>query len=175
MKKQIIAFLIFGISISGFSQKISEDFTDEFTKKKIIRTDWNKISSSKDLYLKVRISKVNEISFLELKFFVQRIASIDITDEISFMFEDGEVVNLKSTEYKLSNYGDGATGLLGSEALGFHIQCLLSEIEITKFKTKIVKKIRINKSTGYSQNELKIKDSQKLKQMFDLIYKQNNP
>jgi hypothetical protein len=170
LKKQIITLFIFSISISGFSQKIIEDYTDEFTKNKIVRTDWEKITVSNELYLNVRICKVNESSFLELKFFTPRICSIDTNDNISFMFEDGEIINLKSTKYKLSNYGDGSIGIIGSEAIGFYIDCQLSNAEITKFKTSIVKKIRINKSNGYSQGEVKIKNSQKFKKMFELIY-----
>ena len=171
MKKIIFSILLFGNTLFGFSQKIAENYTDEFTKKTIVRTDWEKISATTSLYLNVRICKVNDTNYLELKFFSKGVSSIDKDDNISFMFNDGEIINLNSTEYKLANYGDGSIGLIGSAALGFDITCLISESNIAKFKTNLVKKIRINKSEGYSESEMKPKNSEKLKKTFEIMYK----
>lgn len=171
MKKKLITLFVFSISLFGYSQKIAENYTDEFTKNTIVKTDWEKISATASLYLNVRICKVNDTNYIELKFFPKGVSSIDKDDDISFMFDDGEIINLNSTEYKLANYGDGSIGLIGSGALGFDITCLISEINIAKFKTKIVKKIRINKSEGYAESEIKQKNSEKLKKIFELMYK----
>jgi hypothetical protein len=171
MKKKLITLFIFSISIYGYSQKIAENYTDEFTKKTIVRTDWEKISATTSLYLNVRICKVNETNYLQLKFFPKGVSSIDKKDDISFMFNDGEIINLNSTDYKLANYGDGSIGIMGSAALGFDIICLISESNIAKFKTNLVKRIRINKSEGYSESEIKPKNAEKLKKSFELMYK----
>lgn len=167
--KKIILFLL--VSLPIYSQKIIEDKIDDFTNKSIVRTEWEKISSNSDLYLNVRISKIDGTCFLELKFFPKGVSSIDTKDDMSFMLESGEVINLRSTKYQLSNYGDGAIGIIGSQALGFHIDCLVSEADIQKFKNNLIKKIRINKSEGYAESDIKPKFAEKFRGLFQVVYK----
>lgn len=169
MKKIIIVLFALFCTFFAYSQKIAENKTDEFTKNKIIRTDWEKILATSKIYLNVRINKINDSYFLELKFFPHGVSSIDTKDDISFMFENGEILNLHSDEYRLSNYGDGSIGIIGSQALGLNVDCPLTQSDLEKFKTNIVVKIRINKSEGYSEDILKIKNSQKFRDMFLLI------
>lgn len=171
MKKFILVILI--LSSSVYSQKISEDKVDDFTKEKITRTDWEKISSSSSLYLNVRINKINDKYFLELKFFPKGVSSIDTNDDMSFMLKNNEIINLKSVKYEIANYGDGSIGLAGSKALGFDIHCELSDDDIQKFKSNLVTKIRLNKSEGYAEDDIKEKNALKLKEMFSLIHNYN--
>jgi hypothetical protein len=169
MKKIILLFII-TLTTIAYSQKIVENKTDEFTKKQIVRTDWEKIVATSKLYLNLRLNKIDSTNYIQLKFFPKGVSSIETSDDISFMLDNGEIINLKSTKYKLANYGEGSIGLIGSNALGFNINCLLSKNDIEKFKTNLVKKIRINKSEGYSEDELKDKNSEKLKNLFVLMY-----
>ena len=167
--KKLITVLMFLTTIFGYSQKIVENEIDEFTKNRIIRSDWEKVSSTSNLYLNTRISKINDTHYLELKFYPKGVSSISVEDNISFMFESGEVINLHSDKYKISNYGDGSIGIVGSKAIGFNIDCVLNSNDLEKFKNNIVKKIRINKSEGYSEEELKSKNSEKFRQLFNLF------
>jgi len=170
MKKTTLLILAF-ISIinNSYSQKIVENKTDDFTKRKIIRTDWEKIVATSKIYLNMRINKINDSYFLELKFFPHGVSSIDTKDDISFMFENGEIINLHSDTYKISGYGDGSIGIIGSQALGLNVNCYLTQSDLEKFKSNLVKKIRINKSEGYSEDELKSKNSEKFQNMFLLF------
>lgn len=167
MKKIIIAFLLFTCLMNA--QKIVENKVDEFTKNKVVRTDWEKISDSRGLYLYSRISKIDDSYYVEMKIPTNYVTSINPEDDVSFMFENNEIINLKSTEYKITCYGCGSIGLAGSSALGLGFVCKTSNLDIEKFKNNLVKKIRINKSTGYSEDELKSKNSEKLRSMFLLF------
>lgn len=160
---------MFLVTLFGFSQKIVENKIDDFTKNKVVRTDWEKICVSRDLYLYSRISKIDESYYIEMKIPTNYVTSIDTNDDVSFMFENNEIINLKSTEYKITCYGCGSIGLAGSAALGLGFSCKISNLDIEKFKNSLVKKIRIYKSGGYSEDELKSKNSEKLKAMFVLI------
>jgi hypothetical protein len=171
MKKTITLLLLIAASSYTYSQKISEDKIDEFTKKRIVRTDWEKICGTTKLYLNVRINKIDDQNYLQLKFFPKGVSSIDESHDISFMFENGEVINLKSTKYKLANYGDGSIGLVGSKALGFDIDTKLSESDIKNFQSLLISKIRINKSEGYSEDIVKTKNAEKFRNLFLLMYK----
>lgn len=168
MKKILLLLLV---SIPIYSQKIVENKVDEFTKKSIVRTDWEKISSTSELYLNVRVNKIDSISFLELRFFTNGVASIDKNHDISFMLDNGEIINLHSAQYEISNYGDGAIGIVGSNVLGLGIECLLTETDIEKFKNHTITKVRINTSVGYFQNDVKSKFSEKFKGLFQLVFK----
>jgi len=170
MKKASITIIILLITVLGYSQKIVEDKVDEFTKDKIIRTDWEKLSNKQNIYTNSRVSKINDTYYLELRVITTSVSSINTNDDISFMFDDGTIVNLHSTEYHITGYGDGAIGLIGSSALGFSIDCLLSTTDIEKFKSNSIVKFRINKSEGYSESEVSKKHSGIIKKMFQLIY-----
>lgn len=168
--KTLIAIGLIMCSPLIYSQKIIEDKIDDFTQKRIVKTDWEKIVATSSLYLNIQLSKVNETKYMDLKFFTNKVTSIDTKDDISFMLENNEIVNLKSNSYKISGYGDGSIGLKGSAGLGLHIECLLSDADVEKFKGHLITKIRINTSTGYFQDEVKPKKSEVFKKTFELIF-----
>jgi len=169
--KNITQALILLISTIGYSQKIAENKIDEFTKRKIIRTEWENVSGMTNLYLSTRISRIDSTSYLDMKFLTQTVTSIRTDDDVLFLFTDGEISNLKSIKNAISGYGDGANGLVGSKALGLYINCKLSDKDIENFKNKTVNKVRINTSQGYLEEEMKPKKAEKLIKMFELIYK----
>jgi hypothetical protein len=152
----------------GFSQEIAENKTDEFTKKKIIRSGWEKLTFTKYASY-IRLNKINESYFLNLKIITSSVSSVRENDNISFLFSDGSILDLKNSEYTLSNYGDGAIGINGSQALGLSLVTRLSEDEIQQLKNKTVSKIRVNTSNGYVEDVVKEKHAKVVKKIFDLF------
>ena len=143
----------------SFSQKISENKIDEFTKSKIVSTEWEKLTLTKYLsYFNFR--QVDDNFYMNIKIVTVSVCSVDKDDSISFLFEDGSVLDLKNSKYAISNYGDGAIGHRASQALGLNLITELSPKDIAELKSKPVKKLRIYTSTGYFEDIVKEKNSQ---------------
>lgn len=170
MKKIILLILIFS-SLTGYCQKIVENKIDDFTKKSIVRTDWENLSGMTSLHFSTRVSKIEETGYLSIKIFTQGVTSVTKDHEILLMAENGEILTLHSLEYVISGYGDGANGLIGSKVLGMNITCVLSEKDINFLKDNVIKKVRINSSNGYMEEALKAKKASKLQDMMKLVFK----
>lgn len=158
------------ISFSSFSQKIVENKIDDFTKKGIVRTDWENLSGMSSLHFSTRISKIDDKGYLNIKVFTQSVTSVTKDHDILLMAENGEILTLHSLEHVISGYGDGANGIVGSKVLGLHITCALAENDISFLKNNIIKKVRINSSNGYMEDDIKAKNGKKLQQMVLLVF-----
>lgn len=168
--KNIFTLLIFLSTASIYSQKIVENKVDEFTKNSIIRTDWEKLYGSLDIWMSSRLSKIDDSYFIQIKIITKKVTSVSADENISFMLDNDEIINLKNIKHTISCYGCGATGLAGSQALGIEIGCNINSDDMEKFKSHTVKKIRINTSGGYLQEDINEKLSTKFKKMF-LLFK----
>lgn len=167
MKKIILLFSIF-ISSLCFSQKIVENKTDEFTKKTILRSDWEKLTST-EYASYINLNKIEGTYFLGLKVITMTVCSVSENNKISFLFDDGSVLELENMKYAISGYGDGAIGLSGSQALGLSLNLILSNENLEILKNKTIVKIRINTSKGFIEDKVKEKNSVILKKMLSLF------
>jgi hypothetical protein len=65
---RIIIFLFIGLTGNySFGQTIEENQIDEFTKNKVIRTSWEPLSKSGNIYAHARASKINESLYVDFK------------------------------------------------------------------------------------------------------------
>lgn len=85
-----------------------------------------------------------------------------------FMLQDSSIVKLKSSEFKISSYGGGATGLAGSQALGMVVSYYINE-ESLKALTGNIIKIRWYTTDGYIEHDIKGKSSIKINESAKLI------
>jgi len=162
--KQIFLVLIFLITpiTAVFSQKLAENYIDDFTGDKILRTSWEKLIYNNKTVTYFRLVKINDFRFVQLKImygnFNRRVFSINKQQESMIKFTNGEIAKLFCTDYTITCTGCGAIGINGSGAQGIKVSYILNNIEYEKFTDRI-EKIRIYTSIGLIDNEIKPKHS----------------
>lgn len=158
MKKILCVVFVSLFSLCVFSQKLEENKVDEFTKKSIKRTSWEKLMYSTTT-LHARISKVDSLVFFEFKFMDpwKKIFSVKEGSELMFKLDNDEILTLKTIGDTYSSVGAGAIGLNGSGTYGVNLICDLNPKNIEMLSNHKIVKVRFNTSSGYLEYDIKEK------------------
>ncbi len=167
--KVVFLMLIMVVSNTAFSQKIAEDYVDEFTKDKIIRTSWEKAISKSDIGAYIRFERKNDTLRFNFKFMLLSVFSMPPGENLMIMLDNTEVIKLTNTDYHVSCIGCGATGFAGSKLPGLDLLWNVDKEFVGKLKNHKIKKIRIYLRDGYMEEEVKEKFAIKIQQIAALI------
>jgi len=171
MKKSFIisVFLIILTNLT-FGQKLTKDEVDSFTNKTVKETSWETLNKKSSLYSYVRFRKVDSIYILGFKMMIgNKVYSVDEGEVLLFKFMDDEIIKIKNSEYQLTTYGAGATGLAGSNMLGINLTCVIDKKILEKLKAKPLMEVRVYTSDGYAEAEVKNKQADKFMELASLI------
>jgi hypothetical protein len=170
MKKIIFALLIIFSSVVLQAQSLEKNEVDEFTGHTVKQTSWETFNNSMSFTGYFRISKINESYFFDLKMMIgSKIFSIDQGQEFMFKLSNDEVIILKNLEYTIACKGCGAKGFAGSQGYGIQTSYVLTPDQVQALFQKDIIKVRIYTNDGYVENDLKSKNSIKIKTALSLI------
>lgn len=157
----IIVFICF-FNVS-FSQELIKNEIDEFTGKKIKRTEWVSLTSGmQNKELKQSLVKVDSSYAINIKFTETYTPhSINKGNEMMLKLENGEVVTLYCENSKVSCIGCGATGFVGSKAPGLDVFFPFTKEQLDKLLISSLAKIRLYLNEGYSEFVIKEKSAKK--------------
>lgn len=162
MKKMFLS--LFLIPAFAFSQKIEENKIDEFTKAAVKRTTWEIISKGSlsrpyDMYCHARVSKIDGVTFLDLRIISGSGAVFSLQKDAKIMFkmDNDSIVTLLNIKFVVTCSGCGATGYVGSSAQGLEASFVLPTEEFNDLKTHSIKKIRLYASDGYIETDMQDK------------------
>lgn len=153
-----------------FGQELERDEIDEFTKSHVQTTSWETLTKKYPLYSYARLRKIDSRYIFDVKLMGgSKIFSVDKGKTLFLKLENEDIIEIYNTEYELSNYGDGAIGLIGSQALGVHLKCSINSEQLEKLRKKNLVKIRLYSSIGYREMDIKEKQAEKFMEMMNLI------
>ena len=171
MKKIIIAFLML-LPLMAYSQKIEKNEVDEFTKKKVISTNWEKLKNGNSLtgenYLYFKVTSINEALAFHLKWITNEMLSITEGSELMFKLSNDSIISLSALDSKIAGKGEGSPGFLMSGILGINNIYTGSDI-LSLAGDAITTKLRIYTTGGYVDLEIKESDAKKINKAFKLI------
>ncbi|MDP3352338.1 MAG: hypothetical protein Q8S44_01180 [Flavobacteriaceae bacterium] len=163
--KKIILLSILILTISAiYSQKIETDKIDEFTNSHIKETSWEKIEIG---YFRFR--KINDTFYFNFKYSNLNVFSVSEGDKLILKLKDGSILDLMNSQYEISSIGAGAIGFLVSGAMGVNIYYPITKSQLKILEEINVEKYRLYTSLGYTDTEMKTKNSEKLKKSAELI------
>jgi len=156
MKRTLIISLLL-LSLSSFSQNsiFSEDKIDDMTGKKIRRTSWLVLRMEANRAYYTRLCQIDSTFFLDLKILVGSYVSVEEDADFIIKFSDNSTLILKNHKYISAGLGDGAIGMLGSEAPGINPRFILTKEQLETLAKKEIIKIRLYLNDGYIETELK--------------------
>jgi hypothetical protein len=162
----IVILILFSTQIKA--QKIVENKIDEFTNNKIKRTSW--ISTyTREYRTRFRISKINDNLYLNLKMANGNVFSINEGQKLMLKLSNGEIIKLHNIEYEITCTGCAAIGFVGSQAQGISVSYGMTQKEMTQIGNQDILKIRIYTTTGYVEDDLKLKYSKRIKKAISLF------
>jgi len=169
MKK--IAILLVLFSIQSFSQKLIQNEVDEFTGKKLKRTDWLTLDVGfMEMEVRYSLVKVDSTYAINIKIIEpHKYHSIDKDDELMFKLESGEIIQMHSDSSVRSCIGCGATGFIGSKALGLTAYFPFTDEQLNAMKQSPVSKMRLYLNRGYKEIIINEKKSNKFTESLKLI------
>lgn len=168
--KYIITAIGLFIVQSIAAQKIAENKVDEFTKNTVKRTSWEAIQRTSTLTAYCRVSKINDVVYLELRCMLGGyVFAIDKGDKLMLMTDTDSVITLLNGKYEISCKGCGSINITGSALQGAELSYLVSNDEFNFLLNNRVKKLRLYTTKGYVEAELKDKFSETLMKEFALI------
>tara|TARA_R110000851_G_scaffold157058_4_gene299844 strand:- start:11494 stop:11982 length:489 start_codon:yes stop_codon:yes gene_type:complete len=161
---------MFLISNLTFGQKLKKNEIDEFTKSHIQTTSWETLSKKHPLFSYARLRKIDSVYIFDVKLMGgNKVFSVDKGENLYIKLDDDEIIKIYNTEYELSNYGEGAVGILGSQSLGVYLKCSIRKEQLKKLREKKIIKIRLYSSNGYREADVKSKHAKKFIKMMNLI------
>ncbi|MES2590918.1 MAG: hypothetical protein V4608_03450 [Bacteroidota bacterium] len=168
MKKLIIAVLFCN---SCFAQKITENITDEFTGANIKSTSWEYIYVKLTNTAKVRLRKVDDSYFLELKYNSLGMGLLGSGENNPLMLKTSDsIYKIYPKVFRSSCVGCGATGFGGSAAIGFAQEYILNKSDILRLLNSPVSKMRIYFTDGFEEAEIDNNSALSLIKMMKLIF-----
>ena len=169
--KYFILILLFTTGVNyTFGQKLVKNEVDEFTGKIVKETSWETLNKKSELYSYVRFRKVDSTTYFVFKMMIgNTVYSVDKGEVLYLKFTDNEIVKLSNSEYQLTTYGGGATGLAGSKMLGVELTCIINKETLLKLEEKTLVKVRVYTSDGYVEAEVKDKQAENFKELAKLI------
>jgi hypothetical protein len=169
MKSTIIASVFLLTSIAAGAQKLSENSVDEFTKKQIKRTTWEKFIYSMKGSAFIRASKIDSTILLDFKFSNTDVISIREGSHFMLKTDSDSIITLNSLEYAISCKGCGAINYVGSAAEGIEVRYPISTQQANYLIHHPATKLRFYTTDGYLEFEIKEKFASALQQQLMLI------
>ena len=170
MNRNFYILLVILTTNLTFGQKLEKDEIDEFTKSRVQVTSWETLTKKPPLFSYARLRKIDSLYIFDVKLMGgSKVFSVEKGEVLYFKFEDDEIIKIYNTEYELSNYGAGAIGLLGSDALGVYLKCLIDNEQLKKLRNKSLIKIRFYSSNGYREVDVQKKHAEQFMTMMRLI------
>lgn len=152
------------ISFACNAQTIKENQVDEFTKNKVIRTSWEPLCKSGNIYAHVRASKINDQLYIDLKFMLAgslkiggTIFSIADGPKIMLKLSNDTIVTLVNPKYEIACRGCGAVNLIGSEEYGVFLKIPVEDSQLDFITSYGIAKMRIYTTDGYVESDIKEK------------------
>ncbi len=164
-----ITLLLLFITTTIYCQEIVKNETDDFTGKSIKETSWISLQRSND-YSYTRFRKIDNTYTFDYKLMYNgQVFSVDKGDKLMFKFLNNEIMELENNEYAITGIGNGATGLIGSSAMGIYLHFMVDESQIKKIADNTIQKVRLYTTDGYIEGEIKEKLYKKFKKQAELI------
>ncbi len=164
-----ILFIILTSNLTS-GQELEIDEIDEFTKSHVQTTSWETLTNRSPLYSYARLRKIDNRYVFDVKLMGgSKVFSVDEGNNLLLKLENEEIIEIFNKNYELSNYGEGAIGIIGSQSLGVFLKCSISHEQLQKLRQKKLEKIRLNSSNGYREAEVKSKQAEKFMKMMNLI------
>jgi hypothetical protein len=163
----VLAFIV--TSIAAGAQHLAENKVDEFTKKSVKRTTWEKFIYSMKGSAFIRASKIDSTVLLDFKFSNTDVISIREGSRFMLKTESDSIITLNSLEYTISCKGCGATGFAGSAAEGIEVRYPVSMEQVNYLISHPATKLRFYTTDGYLEFEIKEKFAKALQQQLMLI------
>ncbi len=169
--KKIMFLFVLTLSFTSVGQSLLKDEVDDFTKKEIKETEWEVFTRYFHSYIRFR--KVDSEFLMDFKMWRANgsVFSVNEGETLYFKFTDGEVMKIQNSNYEITGYGDGATNISGSGALGIYLKCNISKDQLEILSTKEINQLRIYTSNGYIENDVKPKFAEEVQNLANLILK----
>lgn len=170
MKKYLLLIFAIITSLSLTAQELLENKVDDFTKKSIKRTSWEKLMYGMSGTAFFRISKIDDNYYFDLKLMNNRIFSIPENAELMFKLENDSIYSISNIKYAITEKGAGAIGFAGSAAYGIQTSYISkNDWNFSTLKKHIPVKFRIYTSDGYIEEEIKPKFVEKIANCIKLV------
>jgi hypothetical protein len=172
--KQIILLLIIFLnfySINSFSQTLEQDEIDEFTGDVKKRTAFEALYMGWDFTAYYCLLKVNDNYYLRFKIMLASggVFAIGKDEKLMLKLQNNDMITLLNLEYAITNYGGGAIGLIGSNALGLEVDYKISVEQLNTLKNNKLSKIRIYTTKDYLEAEINKNKASKFIDVLSLI------
>ena len=169
MKKTTILLLL--LSLQAFSQKLIKDEVDEFTGKKLKRTDWLTLDTGfMEMEVRYSLVKVDSTYAVNIKILDPKVYhSISKGNELMFKLANGEIIQMHCDNSATSCIGCGSTGFIGSKALGLTLYFPFTDEQFEALKQSPVSKIRLYLNDGYKEIVVTEKRSKKFTETLNLL------
>lgn len=155
-----------------FAQKLKVNKIDEFTNASVKRTSWETINySGKSFMAYVRISKIDDILYLNLKIMLpsDEVFSIDKENELMIKTSTDSIITLYNLKYEISCTGCGANGLLGSALQGMEVSYKIPAEMVSYLLNNMIKKLRIYTTDGYVEDNINDKHAETFIKLLKLV------
>lgn len=168
--KLIYVFILTFFTQSVFSQTLVENKVDEFTKTSVKRTSWDVICAKSGLYVYSRASKLNESRIITLRIMMgTSVFSIRKDAKLMLKLSNDSIVTLYNSEYALSCRGCGSINIVGYNNPGVSVDYFISKTDYQTLLESRVVKLRVYASDGYSEGDIKKKNSEEIYKQLKLI------
>lgn len=170
MKKLLIPTFLLLIFSASYSQKLTTNEVDEFTHHAVKRTSWETLSTSMKIGYYIRISKIDDILYLDLKVLpMGKAFALQEGDDFMFKFDNDSIVTLKNLKTVFPCVGCGSPGgLTGASSLGVETSYVIPDNLIDSFKNLGVAKFRLYTAKGFLEEEIK-KKANLIKELIALV------
>lgn len=160
---KVLLILLLALPLASYSQELIENKVDEFTKHKVLRTSWEPLTRTQKLYSFIQISKVNESSYLRIKYTIPNtIFSIREGDKIMLKLANDSIVSLLYPKSQVSCKGCGVVGISMSNHDGVEVSIPLDKDVVDILIKQRISKIRVYTTKGYAEEDVKEKLSENL-------------
>jgi len=162
------------LPLGAFSQKITKDYTDEFTGIHERQTNWEGIGTNNKWTAHVSFLEAEkEILYMDIRIIIESLRnnyySISKGDKMMIKLSNDSVISLTSTADFSCCKGCGAVNFFGSGANGISARYQVLDDETDALKKYAVVKIRLYTSKGHLELDLKEKKQEVIKSLINLF------
>jgi predicted nucleotidyltransferase len=168
MKNTLLALTFIFTSMYAGAQ-LAENKVDEFTKKSVKRTTWEKFIYSMKGTAFTRVSRIDSTILLNFKFSNTDVISIREGAKFMLKTSTDSIVTLNALDYTISCKGCGAINYVGSAAEGVEVTYPISIEQVNYLASNPVTKLRFYTTDGYLEFEIKEKFAKSLQDQLKLI------
>lgn len=167
MKKLLFISLML-VSVTCQAQKLKRDEVDDFTGAQIKETKWLLLLPYTTQNVHFKLRKVDDNVLFDLRW----IGAEDIIEkgsELMFKLDDGSIVTFKAHKTYVPCIGCGASGIVGSRAMGILAVYDCPDAEINKLNNHYIVKMRTYFADGYVDKDVPENCSDRILNAFDLM------